>query len=94
MDSELNPDDLSLGVANAVLRFIKDNPPLWQQWKAARENNAIDAGNTQNSDIIYMSIILAILCNNFFDLFLYLAARMNPAATASADVGFGTGKKG
>ena len=60
-----NADDLASTLAKTIVQFILDNPPQWQQWKAARDGAAVEA-----------------------------AARMNPAATAASDVGFGTGKKG
>ena len=37
-------DEVADDVVARVLQFIRDNPPMWQQWKQKRESLAVDAG--------------------------------------------------
>jgi shikimate kinase len=58
------PQQAARHVAQSMLDFIAQNPPMWEAWKKKRDDFAVQA-----------------------------AGRVNPQATASADVGFGQ-KKG
>lgn len=44
VNPEASPDELSTDVAQTIIKFIQDNPPLWQQWKAKRDGIAVEAG--------------------------------------------------
>ena len=38
------PAAIADDVVLRILQFIKENPPMWQQWKQKRESVAVDAG--------------------------------------------------
>ena len=44
----MGPDELALAVAQAVLDFIANNPPLWESWKKKREGVAVEAAARMN----------------------------------------------
>jgi shikimate kinase len=44
INSDLDPNALAADVVKRILDFIRENPPMWQQWKQKRESVAVDAG--------------------------------------------------
>lgn len=42
--SDATPEAVANSVVARTLQFIRDNPPMWQQWKQKRESIAVDAG--------------------------------------------------
>lgn len=43
-----SPNKLAIRMAKELVKFISENKPLWQTWKAQRQANAVDAANKIN----------------------------------------------
>jgi shikimate kinase len=57
---ESKPSEIAYNVAEAILNFIKSNPPMWQEWERKRDAMAIEAA----ARVIYYIINIDININN------------------------------